>query len=295
MKLAPFVFVLGAAVALVACAEVMNVLEQGTDENTVEGKAIRGANRLRKSFQELDPSEEHYIGRAVAVHVLANPKYPLSTDEALQRYVNLVGNGVVANCEDVRHTFNGYQFAVLDTDEVNAFACPGGTILVTRGMVTKARNEDELAAVLSHEIAHVHHKHGLAAVQASNQAAALKYLGSAGAQVALKDQELKELAGVFDSTIGDIVGLFEKGYSRDAERQADQSGAKFLAARGYDPAALETVLARMVKESGGGGLFATHPGGQERVHDAHAASATPAPPADVALRTQRFATHVKAP
>ncbi len=293
MKLAPVVFVFGAALALVACAEVMNVLEKGTDENSVEGKLVRGANRLRKSFQELDPSEEHYIGRAVAVQVLANPKYPLSSDESLQRYVNLVGNGVVANCDEVRHTFNGYQFAVLDTDEVNAFACPGGTILVTRGMVTKARNEEELAAVLAHEIAHVHLKHGLAAVQKSNQAAALKYLGSAGAQAALKDQELKELAGVFDSTIGDIVGLFEKGYSRDAEREADQSGARFLAAAGYEPSALETVLARMVQESGGGGLFATHPGGEERVHDAHAAAGRPVAAADVAVRTARFTEHVK--
>jgi predicted Zn-dependent protease len=100
---------------------------------------------------------------------------------------------------------------------------------------------------------------------------------------------------VFDSTIGDIVGLFEKGYSRDAEREADQSGAKFLAASGYDPAALETVLARMVQESGGGGLFATHPGGAERVRDAHAAGGRPEAAADVQLRQQRFAAHVKAP
>jgi predicted Zn-dependent protease len=285
----------GTAAALFACAEVMNVLEQGTDENSVEGKLIRGANRLRKSFQELDPSEEHYIGRAVAAQVLADPKYPLSQDEAMVRYVNLVGNGIVMSAEEVRHTFNGYQFAVLDTAEVNAFACPGGLILVTRGMVTKARNEDELAAVLAHEVAHVSHRHGLAAIQSSNLAAAFKYLGSAGAQVALEDQEVKELAGVFDSTIGDIVGVFEKGYSRDAEREADRSGARFLAAAGYDAGALEAVLARMVQESGGGGVFATHPGGAERVRDAHPVEASHEAPADVALRAARFAAHVKSP
>ena len=67
---------------VLACAAVMDTLEKATDENSVEGKLIRGTNRLRKSFDDLDPSEEHYIGRSVAAEILAMPQYPLAEDEA---------------------------------------------------------------------------------------------------------------------------------------------------------------------------------------------------------------------
>lgn len=73
------------ALPLAACAAVMNALEQSTDENSAEGKLIRGANRLRKSYQDLDPSEEHFIGRSVAAQILAMPDYKVSDDEALTR------------------------------------------------------------------------------------------------------------------------------------------------------------------------------------------------------------------
>jgi hypothetical protein len=67
-----------ASFGLVACAEFMNSLEESTDEDTALGSLVRGANRLRKSFQDLDPSEEHYIGRSVAAQILVMPEYPLA-------------------------------------------------------------------------------------------------------------------------------------------------------------------------------------------------------------------------
>jgi len=116
------VLVAALGVVITACADVMNALEQATDENTAAGKLVRGANRIRKSFQDLDPSEEHFIGRSVAAAVLTLPGYKLSTDEAATDYVNKVGNGIVASCDQVRSTFNGYHFAVLESEEINAFA-----------------------------------------------------------------------------------------------------------------------------------------------------------------------------
>src|SRR6185503_10521873 len=149
---------------------------------------IRGTNRLRKSFDDLDPSEEHYIGRSVAAEILAMPQYPLAEDEAQLAYVERVGLGLAATNDDVRRPFLDYRFGILETDEVNAFACPGGLILVSRGLLAKTHGEDELAAVLAHEIAHVTLRHGVAAIQQANLTEAFGYLGAGAAQAAMKPE-----------------------------------------------------------------------------------------------------------
>lgn len=275
---------------LAACAAVMNALEQATDENTAEGKLIRGANRLRKSFQDLDPSEEHFIGRSVAAQILAMPQYPLAEDEAQLRYVERVGLGLVATNDRVRRPFLDYRFGVLATDEINAFACPGGLILVTRGLVQEARSEDELAAVLAHEIAHVTLRHGVAAIQHANLAQAFTYLGAGAAQATMSQEDLDALTGVFDESVGDIVQtLVTSGYSRAAEAEADDLGREFLATAGYDPQALNRVLLAMQGTGGEGGMFATHPSPQERLTALGAPLAATIDPAAAARRQARFA------
>lgn len=273
-----------------ACADVMNALEKATDENTPAGKLVRGANRIRKSFQDLDPSEEHFIGRSVAAAVLTLPGYSLSTDAALNEYVDKVGNGIVASCDQVRSTFNGYHFAVLESQEINAFACPGGTIFVTRGLLAQTTNEDELAGVLAHEIGHVTLRHGLAAIKKGNLIEGFKYLGESAAQVALSDQDLKAVTGIFDDSIKDIVTTMVKnGYSKDAEYESDHSGEIFAAAAGYDPNGLERVLERMKQGAGGhGGMMSTHPSPDDRITKLGKAKAYTADATGLATRTARF-------
>lgn len=193
------------------------------------------------------------------------PEYPLLDDAATLAYVDRVGQAVVMTNDGVRHTFADYHFAVLATDEVNAFACPGGTILVTRGLLQKTASEDELAAVLAHEVAHVTLAHGLQAIQKANLAEAFTYLGAGAAQAAMKPEDLQKLTGLFDSSVKDIVHtLITSGYSRDAELAADHLGRDFLATTGYDPQALTRVLAKMQAAGGQGGMFATHPAPQDR-------------------------------
>ena len=278
-----------ALLPLAACAAVMNALEGATDENTAAGKLVRGANRLRKSFQDLDPSEEHFIGRSVAAQILAMRQYPLADDQKLIGYVERVGAGIVAQNDGVRRTFQDYHFAVLATDEVNAFACPGGTILVTRGLLANTRNEEELAAVLAHEIAHVTLQHGVAAIQKANLAEAFTYLGAGAAQATMKQEDLQKLTGLFDQSVGDIVKtLVTTGYSRDAELAADALGREFLAGAGYDPQALASVLGCMQDHGGAGGMFATHPAPKERIEGLGAPLAFAGSPAGVANRAKRF-------
>lgn len=264
MKRAAF-WLLCLLLPVAACAGVMNALEEMTDEESAEGKLIRGANRLRKSWQDLDPSEEHFIGRSVAAEILAMPGYPLAKDETAQAYLNRVGLSVAMTNDRVRQPFLEYRFALLDSDEVNAFACPGGTILVTKGLLRKTASEDELAAVLAHEIAHVSLKHGVQAIQKSNLAQAFTYLAAGTAQATMDPKDLQELTGLFDQSVKDVVQtLITSGYSRDAEAEADRLGREFLVGTGYDPEALSRVLARMSEVGGEGGMFATHPSPKER-------------------------------
>lgn len=289
---APGLIVLGlVALPIAACAGVMNALEGATDESSVEGKLVRGANRLRKSFQDLDPSEEHFIGRSVAAEILAMPAYPLHRNAATQAYVNRVGQAVAASNESVRQPFLHYRFAVLDTAEVNAFACPGGLVLVTRGLLQKTTSEDELAAVLAHEIAHVTLRHGLQAIQKQNLAQAFTYLAAGTAQAAMSAEDLAKLTSLFDSSVDDIVQtLITNGYSRAAELEADALGRRLLAGTGYDPQALRSVLANMRDVGGKGGMFSTHPAPDDRLAGlgADAPPASPAPAAALAARQQRF-------
>jgi beta-barrel assembly-enhancing protease len=277
------------ALPIAACAEFMNALEQSTDENSAEGKLIRGANRLRKSFSDLDPSEEHYIGRSVAAQILSMPDYKLVQDQASVAYVDRIGQAIVMTNDGVRHTFADYHFAVLDTDEQNAFACPGGTILVSKGLLAQASSEDEVAAVLAHEVAHVTLAHGLQAIQKANLAEAFTYLGAGAAQAAMTPEDMQKLTGLFDSSVKDIVQtLITSGYSRDAELAADHLAVQFLANTGYDPQALGRVLAKMAAVGGHGGMFATHPAPQDRI----AALGAPLPytgdGAALAFRQSRF-------
>ena len=112
----------------------------------------------------------------MAATVLVTYK-PFDREQA-NAYLNLLGQ-TVAQFSTKPETFGGYHFLLLDTDEVNAFAAPGGLILISRGMVRCCKSEDELVAVLAHEISHVDHQHGLKAIRKGRLTSALTTLGAA--------------------------------------------------------------------------------------------------------------------
>ncbi len=86
--------------------------------------------------------------------------YGLDPDEGMQQYVRAVGAALVELSDRVPATYGGWHFAVLDTDIANGICGPGGFVLVTRGAVKRCRDEEELAGILAHEIAHVSLRHG---------------------------------------------------------------------------------------------------------------------------------------
>jgi len=245
-----------------------------------------------KAARPITDAEEYYVGRSVAVRLLA--AYPLWNNEPQTAYVNRVGQ-VVAMHSDKPFTYNGYHFAVLDTPEVNAFACPGGTIFITRGMLGALRSEDELAAVLAHEVAHINFRHGVDAIQKARWTEAATAIGAQAARD-YGSSDLASLVTLFEGAIDDVFKtLVVNGYGRSQEYDADATALTYLERAGYAPAALEQFVQRLIAQgkTGGGGILQTHPATEDRLANiGDKMVAGTAAPAQVAKRTKRFAAVV---
>lgn len=180
-----------------------------------------------------DIEAEIRFGRELAARILGN--YRILDDEKINRYVNLVGRALTlyAGRPEIK-----YHFGVLDSDEINAFATPGGYIFVTKGTLMKMDNEAQLAAVLGHEIAHVVRKHVVKElnikgddVSAAGGIASI-IGGATGSFREALDQALDEAADI----------LFNKGYKVADEIEADRIGTLLASIAGYDPSALKQFL-----------------------------------------------------
>jgi predicted Zn-dependent protease len=252
--------------------------------------AVTGVTKATQAARPINDSEEYYVGRAVAARILA--KYPLYQNPKLTEYVNEVGQ-TLARKSARPQTFRGYHFAVLDTPELNAFACPGGTIFITKGLVQTCATEDQLAAVLAHEVGHVANKDGINSISkarwtevwtAMGAEAARQYGGVAG-----------NLVTLFEGSIDDVFKtVVVNGYSRTAEEAADRDAVATLTKAGYDPKALPQILNKMMaKEKGAaGGIFKTHPPTSERLAKLKAEAGEAPPSKEEAVRTQRFKQNV---
>lgn len=226
---------------------------------------------VRQASGDIDEKEEIELGRDVAAQLLGAA--PLVPNEALQRYVNHVGRWLASQTE---RPGLPWQFGVLDAPQVNAFATPGGYILVTRGLVERMKNEAELAGVLAHEIAHALKKHHLKAIQKNAQLELANTALSFRRRDADSDKREKLLAAGSE--------LYLRGLDKSDELEADRLGVVIAARGGYDayglPAVLQTLQAMNPEDSGLALMFKTHPAPAERldalekmqpVLDAHAA------------------------
>jgi len=258
-----------AAVLFSGCdtvAEVGTQVAQGAGViSTGQAESItRGAKAIGKTWQDLTPEQEYYIGRAVAAQVFQT--YPPLDRPQANAYLNLLGQSL-AVFSNRPETFGGYHFLLVDSDEVNAFAAPGGLILVTRGMLLCCANEDELAAVLAHEICHVEMKHGLRAIKQGRLTEALMVVAQESAKQ-MGSEELASLTREFEASVGDIVmTLTTSGYSRSQERNADAAAVQILRRAGYPEAAMITMLQRMdarLADARGLGFAKTHPSAKSR-------------------------------
>ena len=243
----------------VASADFFDAIQTIVKPDSKEGKILSGAAQLLSSSKEIDYKTERTIGEGLALEGLQRFGTPVN-NEALQKYVNLVGSTLAASSK--RSTIP-YQFAVLDSPVQNAFAVPGGVIFVSRALVSILDNEAELAGVLAHEIGHVAAKHALK----STQRAQLIQGASTITSATVGGDKGKKLA----SAIGEMqTVLFDKGLDKDMEYQADVAALETTYRAGYDPSGLIRVLEKLQKLEASshnkkGSWFSTHPPLGERI------------------------------
>lgn len=227
-------------------------------------------------------ADEDGIGRAEAGRILAVA--PMVENDAAQAYVNLVGNAIA------KQTAAGYKwrFALVKSDAVNAFALPGGIVLVTTGMVQLLNNEDELAFVLSHEIAHVLQRHHYKMIM--RQRLAEKAANAANSQ-----------GGAAATDLGNASAqIYARGLDKGAEFDADRIGVDWMTRAGYDPAAAMAVLSSLAglatTEPRAEWLLSTHPRPGDRLDRLlqSGIDGLPRPAADKNVMAQRFKVVVQA-
>jgi beta-barrel assembly-enhancing protease len=244
--------------------DILDVVESDEVQSVVTVyQAFDAANR------EITETEEYFIGRAVAANILAGKTAMFSWDAV--DYVNRVG-AVLAGFSPKPETFGGWHFMILDDQGINALSCPGGIVLINRGLSDLAQNEDELAAILAHEIAHIVLSHGIRSVERAKLTSAWTTLGHEGARH-LGSSEVQELSENYGDVVDDItMNLVTRGYSRESEQQADSLAVHILHRAGYDPMALVSVLNRMngITDRSGPGFWQTHPAPNQRAQWAQA-------------------------
>lgn len=239
MKRARTTMLTGLTLALAGCASL---------PITGEGLVNIGASTL-----PIGPEKEQEIGFGIAATVTG--RYGLVRDQELIRYVNLVGQAVAQ--QSIRGHEVAFRFGVLDTDDVNAFAAPGGFILITRGALGLMASESDLAGVLAHEVGHVDQKHVLDEIRRSS--------------VLETTREETELEGALLDRIAEFGGsLLFMGLSREDEMEADSLGVLYAAATGYRADGLLHFLSRLraAEEEEAPGVsewMATHPSTAERI------------------------------
>ena len=215
------------------------------------GGAVKKANDVR-DLQFTD-AEEQQLGAAVSEKI--RTRYGVVQDAAVHRYVALVGGALAAASPRPALSWN---FIVLDTDGVNAFAAPGGYVHITRGALALIQDEAELAGVLGHEIVHVTEKHTIKSMQKSKavQMGATETLSSSSAL----------LERAVTATYDNIV---EKGFGREEENESDEKGLALANGIGYAPSGLGAFLTRLKDRNKDAqekrGLFASHPEMQSRL------------------------------
>ncbi|MDH5637197.1 MAG: M48 family metalloprotease [Nitrospinota bacterium] len=222
---------------------------------------------LRKGFSDLSDEEEYYIGRAVAAKILS--QYRPVKDKARTSYINTLGQ-TLSRHSSRPQTFAGYHFLLISSPEINAFAAPGGFVFITTGLYSKLKTEEQLAAVLAHEISHVTLRHGLSAIKTANLTQAFSIIGTE-AMMEYGAKELAQLTAAFEDSINDIVNqLVVNGYSRSQEYDADSEAMRVAWKAGYDPAGLTRFLSTLNSISGknGAGFFKTHPPAADRLKKA---------------------------
>ncbi len=207
--------------------------------STDENPDLIGKRKINGGFiasMSGSTESEVALGREVAAQIDQQAKF--IEDPVITEYVNRVGQNIVLH-SDAKVPFT---IKVIDSDEVNAFALPGGFFYVNKGLILAADNEAELAGVMAHEIAHVAARHAMENQAKSNILGGLATIGSIFIGGGIGGMIFQNLAGL------GLMASFLK-FSRNAETEADRLGVQYLYAAGYDPSAMSTMFEKLAAKN----------------------------------------------
>ncbi|HUQ84142.1 MAG TPA: M48 family metallopeptidase [Gemmatimonadaceae bacterium] len=210
----------------------------------------------------ISTQQEVQMGTEYAQQI--NSQLPIVKDPEVQRYINVLGDSIAKLADDRRLD---WQFFVVNANEVNAFAVPGGYIYVNRGLIERAQRMDQLAGVLGHEIGHVIRRHSVQQMEKAQGA----NVGVTLACVLTSVCNNQAAAAAINVGGG---ALFAK-FSRDDEAEADAEGVKNVVRAGIDPRGIPEMFQILLNErerspSSVSAWFATHPLEEDRIHSTQA-------------------------
>jgi predicted Zn-dependent protease len=249
--------------AAVFVLSVLFVASTAVPASAQIGGILRGANKAIDTKNKIDDmnfseKEERQIGEQVSGQLRA--KFGVYQDREVTKYVTLIGTMMAQASEKPNLEWN---FIVLDTDGVNAFAVPGGLVHVTRGLLGLLKNESELAAVLGHEITHVTKRHSIAALQQSKAVSMGTDAAGGGSTRDYFIAKTSERLGHF---------FLDNEFKRQDEDQADEVGLRLANKVGYAPSgmaeSLKKIQARNADRQEKNGLFASHSSIKDRISNA---------------------------
>jgi predicted Zn-dependent protease len=253
-------------------------VDQRKESLGLMGASLTGCSLERRQAFELDAEQEAALGQAVATRQLATLGVePLPPTDPVARYVDQLGQYLALVAEAVGNTNGpdraerpervlanrpwpqaGYRFLVLPLDEPRATGGPGGTVMISTGFLRSLESEEEMAAVLSHEVAHVQRGHGVELIKA----AMCHYEARQESSARLRDFgqriKLQRSAAVPGELLGgaaeESAALYREGFPRDLDLEADRISVRILLAAGYDARAFIGLLERTSRET-----LAKHP------------------------------------
>lgn len=237
-------------IALVTSCESVEIAgERIKNEFSDFSDSINEASKsVKKAMEDFSPEEEYLLGLSVANSICK--VYPVKDNKELTDYLNKICTTLTINSL-YPYSYKGYHVVLVHSDDINAISTPGGHIFVTDALIRVCESEDEIAAVLAHELAHIQLKHGINVIKGKRTSVAVQNLTvvTIKATGAVLDiPEFSRIASEIDESASIMTdALLNTGFSKIQEFAADNAALQLMADAGYNPKAMRSLLEHLEK------------------------------------------------